>query len=67
MAEEQKYSIELTEYEIELFKKFREWQDDLELLNDSHFFIFKNGSMEIHRDDKGKIRKIEEHLIPFKS
>jgi len=62
----QTYKVELTEYEIELFKKFKEWQTDLELLNDNDFFKFKNGSIIIHKNNEGKIMKIEKNFISFK-
>lgn len=62
----QTYKVELTEYEIELFKKFKEWQTDLELLNDNDFFGFKNGSIIIHKNNEGKIMKIEKNFISFK-
>ncbi len=62
----QTYKVELTEYEIELFKKFKEWQTDLELLNDNDFFKFKNGSITVHKNNEGKIMKIEKNFISFK-
>jgi hypothetical protein len=62
----QTYKVELTEYEIELFKKFKEWQTDLELLNENDFFKFKNGSILIHKNNEGKIMKIEKNFISFK-
>lgn len=62
----QTYKVELTEYEIELFKKFKEWQTDIEILNDNDFFKFKNGSMVIHKNNDGNIMKIEKNFISFK-
>jgi hypothetical protein len=62
----QTYKVELTEYEIELFKKFREWQTDLELLNDNDFFSFKNGSITVHKNNDGNIMKIEKNFISFR-
>lgn len=62
----QTYKVELTEYEIELFKKFREYQTDIEILNDNDFFKFKNGSMVIHKNNDGNIMKIEKNFISFK-
>ncbi len=62
----QTYKVELTEYEIELFKKFKEWQTDLELLNENDFFKFKNGSILIHKNNEGKIMKIEKNFISFR-
>ncbi|KUK99146.1 MAG: hypothetical protein XE08_0223 [Parcubacteria bacterium 32_520] len=60
------YKIELTEYEIELFKKFREYQDDIQILEENNFFKFKNGSMIIHKNSEGKIMKIENNFIAYK-
>lgn len=62
----QTYKVELTEYEIELFKKFREYQTDIEILNDNDFFKFKNGSMVIHKNNDGNIMKIEKNFISFR-
>lgn len=62
----QTYKVELTEYEIELFKKFKEWQTDIEILNDNDFFNFKNGSMVIHKNNDGNIMKIEKNFISFR-
>lgn len=59
--------VELTVSEAELFKKFREFQDDFSTLLENSVFSFKNGSAVIHRDDQGNIRKIEMHKIYFKS
>jgi hypothetical protein len=60
------YKVELTEYEIELFKKFREYQDDLQILEENGFFKFKNGSMIIHKNNEGKIMKIEGNFITYR-
>jgi len=61
-----KYKIELTEYEIELFKKFKEYQYDIEILEEHNFFNYNNGSVTIHKDNSGNIMKIENNTISFK-
>jgi hypothetical protein len=63
---EKEVTVILTESEAELFKRFREFQDDFNVLLNNSVFAFKNGSIVIHRDDKGVIRKIEMHKIYFK-
>ena len=60
------YKIELTEYEIELFKKFREYQTDLQILEENNFFKFKNGSMVVHKNSEGRIMKIENNFIAYR-
>jgi hypothetical protein len=62
----EKYKIELTEYEIEMFTLFRKHQTEFEILNNNGFFRFRNGNMTIHKDDNGKIRKIEVHNIAYR-
>ena len=64
--QENLFKIELSEYEIELFKKFREYQDDLEILEENNFFKFRNGSLTIHKNNDGRIMKIETNSISFK-
>ena len=58
----QTYKIELTEYEIELFKKFRELQTDIEILNDNDFFSFRNGSITVHKKQRWKHNEDREEL-----
>ena len=59
--------IELTDQDAELFKKFREFQNDFIILQESKFFIFKNGQAICHRDKEGKLRIVEIKEIKFKS
>jgi hypothetical protein len=59
-------TVILTNEEAELFKRFREFQNDFNILLNNSVFSFKNGSIVIHRDDMGKIRKIEMHKVYFK-
>lgn len=66
MEQERVVAITLTEEEAELFKTFREFQNDFSILLNNSVFSFKNGSIVIHRDDQGRIRKIEMHKIYFK-
>lgn len=62
----EEYKITLTEYEIELFKKFREYQSDIQILEEQGFFKFKNGKFIIHKNNDGNIMKIENNSISFK-
>lgn len=50
--------IELSEKELELFKKFREKQDEFEILEKSGVFDVKGGSAHIHMDSQGTIREV---------
>ena len=59
-------SVELTNEDAELFKRFREFQDDFIALLQSSFFTFKNGQAIIHRDQEGKLRIIEIKEIKWK-
>jgi hypothetical protein len=67
MEQERVVAITLSEKEAELFKEFREFQDDFKILLSNSVFSFKNGSIVIHRDDLGKIRKIEMHKVYYKN
>jgi hypothetical protein len=58
--------IELTNEDADLFKDFRKYQDDFTVMLSNGVFNFKNGSCIIHRDNDGKIRKIEINKISFK-
>lgn len=53
MDNEDKTPIYLTGEEIELFKKFREFQDDFEMLCVTGFFDFKGGTYVANRDQNG--------------
>lgn len=67
MEQESTVTIILTQDDAELFKLFREFQDDFKLLLDNSVFSFKNGSVVMHRDSEGQLRKIEMHKIYFKN
>jgi len=59
-------TIFLTPIDVELFRSFREHQTDFMVLLDNGVFSMKNGSLTIHYDDKGLVRKIESNQIKFK-
>lgn len=54
-----KIKIELDEEEAKLFCKFRQYQNDFQILVSSGFFDFKNGVAMSHRDHNGKLRGVE--------
>lgn len=58
--------IELTEKEAEIFLAFRQYQTEFMVLRNTGIFDLKNGSITIHKDDKGTVRKIETNTILFK-
>lgn len=58
-------TIFLTPQDIELFKAFREHQTEFMVLKGAGIFDLKNGSMVIHKDSLGMVRKIETHQITF--
>jgi len=62
----EKIKIELTEEEAKLFCKFRQYQNDFEILLSSGFFDFKNGVAKGHRDFNGKLRRVEIEKVAFK-
>ena len=41
--------------------------DNLKVLVAVHALDFRNGSITLHYDNEGRIRKVENHLISFKS
>ena len=57
--EEEKIAIYLTPDEVLLFKKFRQYQSDFEILEARGFFKFRNGVAICHRDHNGKFRGME--------
>lgn len=59
--------IEITKQEAEDFKKFREHQEIIERILSSGIKELKNGKITIHKDNNGKIRKIEINRVCFKS
>lgn len=60
-------TIFLTPLDAELFKSFREHQTDFMVLKANGIFDLKNGSITIHKDDKGLVRKIEVNQVLFKN
>jgi hypothetical protein len=59
-------TVFLTPIDVELFKSFREHQTDFMVLLNNGVFDMKNGSLTIHYDDKGLVRKIESNQVKFK-
>lgn len=59
-------TIFLTPIDVELFKSFRENQTEFMVLKNTGVFDLKNGSMTIHKDSDGIVRKIETNTILFK-
>ena len=55
--------IDLSPDEVELFKFFREKQDEIIYMRQRGFWDFKKGQAICHRDDKGKLRKIDFNLL----
>ena len=58
-------NIQLSNKEAELFKKFRQHQDDIEVLIEYGVFDFKGGQAIIHRDKDGQVRRIEIKKITY--
>lgn len=63
---ENKTPVYLSDEEISLLKKFRQYQNDFEIILSSGFFDFKNGVASCHRDFNGKLRRVEIEKIAFK-
>ena len=59
--------LELNNKDAELFKAFRKYQDDFDIMFENGVFDFSGGQAIIHRDDKSQIRKIEIKRIAYKS
>lgn len=57
----------LTEEDAELFKAFREHQTDFMVLKAHGIFDLIDGSITIHKDHSGMVRKIETHTVSFKA
>ena len=60
-------SIELSPDEVDSFKTFRQYQDNIVKLLNSRIFDIKNGSAVIHFDGDGNVRIIERHDHLFTS
>jgi hypothetical protein len=58
-------AIYLNAQEIELFRSFREHQTEFMVLKGTGIFDLKNGSMTVHKDIDGRVRKIETNQILF--
>ncbi|XOB41783.1 MAG: hypothetical protein ACKKMS_00065 [Candidatus Nealsonbacteria bacterium] len=63
--EGEKIKIELTESEVEYFKKFRKYQDDFDILLKAGIFDFTNGCAIIHRDSTGTLKNVEIKIMSF--
>ena len=59
--------IELTPEEVDQFKTFRQYQDNIVKLLNSRIFDIKSGSAVIHFDGEGNVRIIERHDHLFTS
>lgn len=59
--------ITLTEQDAILFRQFRQFQTDFQILLANGFFTFKGGQCICHKDKDGQIRKIEINKITFTS
>lgn len=58
-------TIILTAPEAEMFTLWRKHQDDFMVLLSAGIFDLKNGSITIHKDSGGTVRKIETNQISF--
>lgn len=52
--------------EEELYREFLKNYNEYIVLKNAGIFDMRNGSMEIHYDTNGIVRKIEEHRVKFK-
>lgn len=52
-------TIELTEEDAELFRTFRQYQDQFNILLKDGLLDFKQGRGVIHKNDEGQIRLTE--------
>jgi hypothetical protein len=57
--------IYLTPEEAKIFLDFKKYQDEFIVLLSSGVFTLKGGSMTIHKDAEGTVRKIETNKILF--
>ena len=57
--EAEKIMVGLNSREIELFKRFREHQENFEKLLENGFFDIKGAAGVVHFDENSQIRKIE--------
>jgi len=55
--------LELTTIDVELFKKFRQFQDQFETLLEAGVFDPYLGHMSIYKDGTDTIRQVENHTI----
>jgi len=65
MNEQQQTAIYLTNEEAELFKCFRQFQDEFLILKTNGVFNLRNGRVIIHKDSDGKCRKIEVENVTY--
>ena len=59
--------IKMTSTELEIFHIAEKHLSDLTILVKNGIFELKNGKIIIHKDNDGKIRKIEVERITFKT
>jgi len=60
-------AIYLNNEEIELFKLFREHQNDFQVLIDNKVFEIKNGKAILNFDKNGKLRQIDVNKINWRN
>ena len=59
-------NVSLTNEDAILFVEFRKLQDEFMILRKNGIFDVKNGSITIHFDSEGLVRKIETNEIKFR-
>lgn len=59
-------TIKLTNEEAKLFKLFREFQGDFEIMLKAKVFEFKNGRAVLYKDKDGRLRKITVDKVSYK-
>lgn len=60
-------TITLNPIDAALFLEFRKHQTDFMVLFNNGIFTLKNGSLTIHKDSEGLVRKIEINQVLFKA
>lgn len=60
-----KTAIYLTDEDVKLFVKFRQFQDDFQKMIKGGCFQFSNGCAIIHRDSNGILKNIEIKTFTF--
>ena len=58
--------IYLTDEQLQAFRNFQDYYQDLVVMLDSGVFSFQKGQAVIHRDDKGMLQKIDINLVKYR-